>query len=102
MGKFEILINNSFNKRFMPYDFIIDKYNKISLKDYQSAFTGTLKNPSADNYENLNTVYHIFNVEHPENYKNRSLSVGDLVKLNDEFYYVDSIGFKNVTDTIKG
>ena len=51
----------------------------------------------------LETIYEKFNVDHPADYKGRSLSVSDVVEiresdtLNPGFYFVDSIGFKKIS-----
>lgn len=50
----------------------------------------------------LETIYEKFNIDHPADYKGRSLSVSDVVEiresdtLNPGFYFVDSIGFKSI------
>lgn len=62
----------------------------------------------------LENIYQKFNVDHPADYKGRSLSVSDVVEiresdtLNPGFYFVDSIGFKSISfdkslckDTVK-
>ena len=51
----------------------------------------------------LETIYEKFNIDHPADYKGRSLSVSDVVEiresdtLNPGFYFVDSIGFKGIS-----
>lgn len=51
----------------------------------------------------LESIYQKFNVDHPADYKGRSLSVSDVVEiresdtLNAGFYFVDSIGFKSIS-----
>ena len=51
----------------------------------------------------LETIYQKFNVDHPADYKGRSLSVSDVVEirgsdtLNPGFYFVDSVGFKTIS-----
>ena len=51
----------------------------------------------------LETIYEKFNINHPADYKGRSLSVSDVVEiresdtLNPSFYFVDSIGFKSIS-----
>ena len=51
----------------------------------------------------LETIYEKFNIDHPADYKGRSLSVSDVVEiresdtLNPGFYFVDSIGFKSIS-----
>lgn len=51
--------------------------------------------------ENLEDVYRMFNMNKPEGYEGRSLSVSDIVGVADDngvmrFYYCDCIGFKEV------
>ena len=51
----------------------------------------------------LETIDEKFNINHPADYKGRSLSVSDVVEiresdtLNPGFYFVDSIGFKSIS-----
>ena len=51
----------------------------------------------------LENIYQKFNVDHPADYKGRSLSVSAVVEiresdtLNPGFYFVDSIGFKSIS-----
>ena len=51
----------------------------------------------------LENIYQKFNVDHPADYKGRSLSVSDVVEiresdtLNPGVYFVDSIGFKSIS-----
>lgn len=51
----------------------------------------------------LETIYEKFNINHPADYKGRSLSVSDVVEiresdtLNPGFYFVGSIGFKSIS-----
>lgn len=60
---------------------------------------------------NLEEVYQMFNINHPDGYRGRSLSVSDVVEVVSEgkstFYFCDSIGFKEIafdpdlTETLK-
>ena len=51
----------------------------------------------------LEAIYEKFNIDHPADYKGRSLSVSDVVEiresdtLNPGFYFVGSIGFKSIS-----
>lgn len=55
--------------------------------------------------DNLDKIWEIFNINHPEDYKARSLSVSDIILLSDSDgqdirrYYVDSIGFHYLNDS---
>lgn len=52
---------------------------------------------------NLEEVYTLLNIDHPEDYRGRSLSVSDVVEVYESdaipqgFYFCDSFGFKQVT-----
>ena len=50
---------------------------------------------------NLEDVFRIFNLEHPDGYTGRSLSVSDVVEIMNDperagFYFCDTVGFKKV------
>lgn len=52
--------------------------------------------------EKLEDLYRIFNVEHPHDFSGHSLSVSDIVALKQagvvSYHYVDSIGYKELTN----
>lgn len=64
---------------------------------YDRVYDGTL------DCNSLEAIYEKFNIDHPADYKGRSLSVSDVVEiresdtLNPSFYFVDSIGFKSIS-----
>ena len=69
--------------------------------DINSELYDTVFDGEAD-CKNLEDVYRMFNLEKPENYKGRSLSVSDIVEIKEAegaspgFYYCDNYGFKTV------
>ena len=70
--------------------------DQINSAIYDLVFAGDLP------CNNLEDVYRIFNLDHPEGYTGRSLSVSDVVQIlnsadgNPSFHYCDSFGFKEV------
>lgn len=44
----------------------------------------------------LDDIFERFNIDLPRGYAGRSLSVSDIIELNDEKWYVDSFGFKRL------
>lgn len=51
--------------------------------------------------KNLEQVFEVFNLSHPENYCGRSLSVSDIIEIKNvsgesNYFYCDSIGFREV------
>lgn len=82
------------NNKFMPYDFTM-KHGGINLADYEMIYEMRMMN----NYgveRNLDIVYEKLNLYHPSDYKGHSLSVSDIIEINGDMYYVDSIGFKRI------
>ena len=78
---------------------MLDKYQhtgEIKAELYDKVFEGEVE--AGD----LEDVYRIFNIDKPDGYTGRSLSVSDVVEVvkSDDvkpgFYYCDSIGFKSV------
>ncbi|MCD8054971.1 MAG: DUF3846 domain-containing protein [Lachnospiraceae bacterium] len=69
---------------------------EIDSRIYDKVFSGEV--PSQD----LEQVYQIFNLNHPKEYRGRSLSVSDVVEILDDesgkstFYFCDSFGFAKV------
>lgn len=68
----------------------------IDCKIYDKVFEGDV------DCKSLEDVYRKFNLDHPKDYKGRSLSVSDVVelksggKVTSGFYFCDSFGFKQV------
>ena len=71
--------------------------NDVNAAAYDRVYDGKMDCISLEN------IYQKFNVDHPADYKGRSLSVSDVVEiresdtLNPGFYFVDSIGFKSIS-----
>ena len=68
--------------------------NMINSKIYDKVFEGEVGCGS------LEEVYRMFNIDHPDGYRGRSLSVSDVVEVASEekstFYFCNSIGFKEI------
>ena len=79
-------------------------YGTVPAEYYLPSFKGEIECPKRlpDDREQrahtiLEQVYIIFNTAHPAGYCGRSLSVGDVVKLENAYYLCVSIGFQQVT-----
>ena len=69
--------------------------DKFPAEIYEPVFVGEVK---ADSIED---VFAIFNINHPKGYKDRSMSVSDVLEIVDEtgeseFLFCDSIGFTKI------
>lgn len=87
------------NVSFMRYDRLPLLQNgsaSINSSVYDKVFDGKV------NARDLEEIYRIFNLDHPEDYTGRSLSVSDIIEVIDPedesigFYFCDWIGFQRV------
>lgn len=76
----------------------------FNFDNYKEVWTDNLNNlvdeVSSNDIDNIEVIFNIFNVHHPKNYRGHSLSVSDIVKLDNKYYYCDSFGWKEITDNI--
>ena len=83
------------NVAFRPYAEMQEKYpGDIPANLYRMIYEGVVPT------EELSVVFYIFNMAHPQDYRGRSLSVSDVIEVVEEnsstFYYVDTLGFREV------
>ncbi len=71
----------------------------ISPNDYNCVYEGKIA--SGDTGDVLESLFTRFNVEIPDDYRGRSLSVSDIVVLGDTAYYCDSVGWKVIPNFIQ-
>lgn len=68
--------------------------------NYEKVYSGSLDDIPGNN--KLEDIYRIFNTNHPEDFTGHSLSISDVVVIENEngktAYYVDDIGYKDITD----
>lgn len=76
----------------------------VPAEYYLPSFNGEIErpqllpeDPEQRTYAILERVYEIFNTAHPAGYCGRSLSVGDVVKLEGSYYLCGVLGFRQVT-----
>ena len=84
-------------------DYAFRGFNKdlFSISDYGYVYSKYVdeKNFIGD-MDILETLYGIFNIDHPKDYAGRSLSVSDVVQLGNKYYYCDRLGWKDITEYI--
>ena len=86
--------------RFMGLDFVQKKGMTVARADYNLVYTASLTDK-----DTLDGIYERFNIQRPADFMGHSLSVSDVVVLNDsstvKAYYVDSIGFSELPEFFK-
>lgn len=86
--------------RFMELDYVQKKGMTVSRADYDLIYAAPLTEK-----DTLDGIYERFNIQRPADFTGHSLSVSDVVVLNDgstvKAYYVDSIGFAELPEFFK-
>ena len=87
--------------RFMNSDYLREKGIEPQYENYELVYTGALTQDGSQ-IEKLEDLYRIFNIEHPQDFTGHSLSISDIVALKQagvvSYHYVDSIGYKELTN----
>ena len=87
--------------RFMNSDHLKVKGVEPQYENYELVYTGALTQDGSQ-IEKLEDLYRIFNIEHPQDFTGHSLSISDIVALKQagvvSYHYVDSIGYKELTN----
>ena len=87
--------------RFESYERLAKAGLKPDFKNYDKMYEADISMLSGKSTgEKLESAFYTFNMERPEDFKGHSLSVSDVVVLDDTAYYVDSVGFKPLRDFI--
>ena len=86
--------------RFMNLDFVKRHGMEVNRADYELVYTEPLTEK-----DTLEAIYERFNIQRPTDFTGHSLSVSDVVVMNDgksiKACYVDSIGFAELPDFFK-
>ena len=86
--------------RFEGYS-LAEKYGEPAKpENYDLVYSGSLDEFKDEN--KLEAIYTKFNLDRPEDFKGHSLSVSDIIVMNNEANYVDSYGFVDVSDKFLG
>jgi hypothetical protein len=77
--------------KFIGYDEMLRNFGEPKPEDYETVYDGQIET------NDLNEIFEMFNINHPQGYTGHSLSMSDVVELYSdgasEFHYVDRFGF---------
>ena len=89
-------VKNS-HKLFERWDWLQKYDGGFNFKEYKLVYEGeTNLDEKLDNITILENLFYRFNMNHPENFHGHSLSVSDVVILDEKMYYCDSCGWKQI------
>ena len=82
----------SHNAVFMDLEFVTENNIMPTKDDYKEVFTGEI-----DNNADLDDIYQAFNIgRRSSEYKGRSLSTSDVVRMDGKYYYCDSYSWEEI------
>ena len=86
-------VKNS-RKMFERWEWLIKYDGGFNFKDYKKVYDEMEE--GEDNIDILDKLFEKFNLAHPDDFHGHSLSVSDVIILDDKMYYCDSIGWKEI------
>lgn len=86
--------------RFEGYSLAEKHGEPANPENYDLVYSGSLDEFKDEN--KLEAIYTKFNLDRPEDFNGHSLSVSDIIVMNNEANYVDSYGFVDVSDKFLG
>ena len=97
-GIYQIIDESSGREyEFMDMDFIERHGYQVKKEDYELIYSDDMHDG-----DTLDSLYEKFNIAHPTDYTGHSLSISDIVVLNEngdaKAYFVDSISFRELPD----
>ena len=84
--------------RFSPLQQLQSAGFQVDKQNYNFLYSGTIKRDNSSVKEILDAIFYKFNIDRPADFKGHSLSVSDVIVLEAEAFYVDSIGFVEVPE----
>lgn len=76
--------------------------NQLNEEDYTLMYEGDLSQYSGNTVEEkLEVLFEEFNINKPANFMGHSMSVSDVVIVNDNAYYCDSVGFREYPEFLR-
>ena len=82
------------NVMFLPYSFI----GSVKENNYNLVYKMEISELINDENEMLENLFRKFNLNKPLDFKGHNLSVSDVIEFNGKYFYVNSIGFVDITN----
>ena len=82
------------HKLFIPWN-LLNQHSKFDISQYKKVYEGDVREEK-DILHTLESIFEKFNLHHPSDFHRHSLSVSDVVVLDDINYYCNSYGWVNV------
>ena len=81
---------------YLFMDFAYAEKRGFDYQDYEVMYEGTIDDEGEGPLYALDSIFTKFNIDRPEDFHGHSLSVSDIVQLDNKFYYCNPIGWKRL------
>ena len=81
---------------FASLDMLMRHNMNVELDRYNVVYVTERDVEISDVYSYLDDLFEEFNIHHPKDFRGHSLSVSDIVKINNDYYYCDSYCWKKL------
>jgi len=89
-------VKNS-HKMFEGWEDLIKYDDGFNFNDYKQVYEGEIASTEKfDNITILDNLFTKFNIKYPEDFRGHSLSVSDVIILDEKMYYCDNLGWKEI------
>lgn len=74
----------------------LDWIDEVNLSNYKMTYEGEISINLISELSPMDQIFKELNLNHPEDYKGHSLSVSDLLEINEKFYYCDAYSWEEI------
>lgn len=82
---------------FMSLDSLKKHNLEFSLDRYRVVYCDTIDTDCLNIHEFLESMFTKFNINHPKDFRGHSLSVSDVVYINNGYWFCDDFGWKKIS-----
>ena len=94
--KFYILQLKEGRNDYLFRDFEFAEKHGFDLQDYEVIYEDNIDDVGDGVLYTLDAIFTKFNIDRPEDFHGHSLSVSDIVQLDEGFYYCNPVGWKKL------
>ena len=90
------------DKLFVPYSYLEKKHINLDPEDYKMIYADEIFINESEgddiSMHDLDKIYEKYNIDFPEDYVGRSMSISDVIMFDDCAFYVDMFGFHKLDE----
>lgn len=81
---------------FMNLEMMKELKLEVDLNNYEVVYIGGTRGTKENDMKVLEELFKTFNTDYAPYFKGRSVSVSDIIKIDDTYYFCDSFGWQEI------